>query len=79
MSVEAWVAMMKMYFESQQEKSEKVLILPTFWHKQAQAWIMQKPEAERDSYWRAIRNESSHGGGIEGQVPRLPDDDFGES
>ena len=50
-SVEAWVAMMKMYFESQQGGSEKskVLILLTFLHKQAQAWIMQKTETERDS------------------------------
>ena len=41
-SVEAWVAMMKMYFESQQGSSEKskVLILLKFLHKQAEAWIM---------------------------------------
>ena len=50
MGVEAWVAIMKMYFENHQGGSEKsrVLILLTFLHKQTQTWIMQKTETERD-------------------------------
>ena len=54
--MEAWVAMMKMYFESQQGGSEKskVLILLTFLHKQAQAWIMQTTETQRDSCKKII-------------------------
>ena len=50
-SVEAWLAMTKRYFECQQGGSEKyrVLILLTFLYEQAQAWIMQQTEAERDS------------------------------
>ena len=50
-SEEAWVAMLKMYFDSQQGSSDKfkVLILLTFLQKQAQEGIMPKTEAERDS------------------------------
>ncbi len=56
-NVEAWVAKMKMYFESQQGGSEKsiVLVLLSFLpgasavQKQAQAWIMQKTELGTDS------------------------------
>ena len=49
MSVEAWVTMMKIDFDGQQHGNERscVLILFTFLHKQAQAWIMQKTDAER--------------------------------
>ncbi len=47
-AVDAWISLMKMYLEDHEgNQSTKVLKLLTFLHRHAQAWIMQKTEAER--------------------------------
>ena len=49
-SVDAWISLMRMYLEDcRGPERTKVLTLLTFLHRHAQAWIMQKPENERDS------------------------------
>ena len=49
-SVDAWISLMRMYLEDcRGPERTKVLTLLTFFHRHAQAWIMQKPENERDS------------------------------
>ena len=49
-SVDAWISLMRMYVEDcRGPERTKVLTLLTFLHRHAQAWIMQKPENDRDS------------------------------
>ncbi len=49
-SVDAWISLMRMYLEScKGAERNRVLTLPTFLHKHAQAWIMRKPDDERNS------------------------------
>ncbi len=49
-SVDAWISLLRMYLEDcKGPERTRVLTLITFLHKHAQAWIMQKPQNERDS------------------------------
>ncbi len=54
-AVDAWISLMKMYLEDHKgNENAKVLILLTFLHRDAQAWIMQKTSTERDTCERLL-------------------------
>ncbi len=64
-SVDAWISLMRMYLEDcKGAERTRVLTLITFLHKHAQAWIMQKPQSERDTCQK-IFNCFPRGSGLE--------------